>query len=71
MTTTYRTEQTPPCKDCVSRYPGCSDHCQKPEYQAWRAERDRIKKNMKSYMPPVWKHGETDPANYRDGKKKK
>lgn len=34
-----------PCRYCTKdtgRYPGCHDHCEKPEYQDWRKqERER------------------------------
>lgn len=35
-----------PCKDCDSstgRYPGCHDHCKKPEYLEWRRQLEKIK----------------------------
>lgn len=37
----------PPCKECTKetgRYPGCHDHCTKPEYIAWREEQAKRKK---------------------------
>lgn len=36
----------PPCKDCTfetGRYPGCHDHCDKPEYLKWREEKRVIR----------------------------
>lgn len=47
-----------PCKNCPKRYPGCSDHCTVPDYQAWRAKQDAIKAARKKYVCPIWTHGE-------------
>ena len=36
-----------PCKDCTKetgRYPGCHDHCTKPEYKAWRDQENQRKR---------------------------
>lgn len=38
-----------PCFGCPDRYTACSDHCQKPEFLAWKAEQERIKKNRRAY----------------------
>ena len=38
---------TCPCKNCTKdtgRYPGCHDHCTKPEYKAWRDQENKRKK---------------------------
>lgn len=37
----------PPCKGCPDRYLACSDHCQKPGYLAYKAERDKIREARK------------------------
>lgn len=34
----------PPCGGCPDKTPGCQDHCEKPEYLAWKKEQARIKK---------------------------
>lgn len=34
------------CRYCTKetgRYPGCHDHCEKPEYLAWRKQQAEIK----------------------------
>lgn len=49
-----------PCKGCPGRYPGCSAHCDKPGYLAWRAEMETIRKNKKNYVPPIWVRDEAD-----------
>ncbi len=36
-----------PCKGCPDRYPACSDHCQKPEFLAFRADRARIRETQR------------------------
>jgi hypothetical protein len=38
-----------PCKGCPDRYPACSAHCEKPEYKAYRAEQETIKRNRQAY----------------------
>lgn len=38
-----------PCYGCSDRYTACSDHCRKPEYIAWKAEREKIKKARREY----------------------
>jgi hypothetical protein len=43
-----------PCKDCPDRYLACSDHCQKPVYLAWKAEREKIKQARRDYKAPAW-----------------
>ena len=35
-----------PCRYCTKdtgRYPGCHDHCEKPDYTAWRKQQAEIK----------------------------
>lgn len=34
-----------PCYGCPDRYPACSDHCMKPDFQAWRDEQKKIREN--------------------------
>lgn len=34
-----------PCHHCQDRYTACSDHCQKPEFLKWKAEKETIMKN--------------------------
>lgn len=36
-----------PCKGCPDRYPACSDHYQKPEFLAFRADRARIRETQR------------------------
>ena len=31
------------CTKETGRYPGCHDHCEKPEYLAWRKQQAEIK----------------------------
>ena len=47
-------ERPNPCKDCLDRYPACSDHCKKPEKLAWKAEQEKIRENRKNYRSPAW-----------------
>lgn len=65
MTETIRSKRPGPCMGCPDRYPGCSDHCQKPEYLAYREELARIRKAKKEYQNPAWTTSEMDPGNYR------
>lgn len=39
----------PPCVGCPDRKQPCSDHCRKPEYLAWKAEREKVRKNRAKY----------------------
>lgn len=50
-----------PCNGCPDKVPACSDHCQKPDYLAFRERLDTIRKNRQKYICPVWKHGDRDP----------
>lgn len=50
-----------PCKDCQSRYPGCSAKCKKPKFLEWQAEQEKIRQNRKRYNSPIWMHGDRDP----------
>lgn len=45
-----------PCKGCPDRYPGCSDHCKKPEYLEWRAKKELVDKNRRAYEKELWAH---------------
>ena len=71
MIETLRNERPSPCKGCPDRYPACSDHCQKPEYLAHKAEQEKIRKARRAYFSPVWSHEETDKANYRKHQRRK
>ena len=71
MTETIRGQRYNPCKGCPDRYTACSDHCQKPEYLAWKEEQAKIRKAKQAYYSPAWTHAETDPGNYRKRKKAK
>jgi endogenous inhibitor of DNA gyrase (YacG/DUF329 family) len=58
MTETFHSNRYNPCRGCPDRYPACSDHCRKPEYQAWKDEQKKIKAARQAYMPPKWQHPE-------------
>ena len=32
----------PPCGRCPDKKPACQDHCRKPEFLAWKEEKERI-----------------------------
>lgn len=53
-----RSSRHNPCMGCQDRYPACSDHCKKPEFKAYKAEQEKIKKNRQKYWSPIWKRGE-------------
>ena len=55
-----------PCHHCKDRYTACSDHCQKPEFIAWKEEQARIRQARQQYRPPVWKREEK--VEWRVGK---
>lgn len=55
----FTTRGVSPCKGCPDRYPACSDHCKKPEYLKWCAEKELIDKNRKAYNKELWAHTET------------
>ena len=38
-----------PCNGCPDRYTACSDHCTKPEFLAYKAEQETIRKNRAAY----------------------
>lgn len=40
-----RSGRNNPCRGCPDRYPGCSDHCTKPEKLAWNEEQETIRRN--------------------------
>lgn len=58
MTETIRNNRYNPCRGCPDRYTACSDHCQKPEYLAWKAEQKKIRDARAAYTPPKWQHPE-------------
>ena len=39
------TRDVPPCKGCPERYTACSDHCQLPEFLAWKENMETIRRN--------------------------
>lgn len=49
MRTTMRNGRFNPCKDCPDRYIACSDHCPKPDFQAWKQEQERIRAARREY----------------------
>lgn len=42
-----------PCYGCSDRHIACSDHCQKPEFIAWKEEQDRIRE-AKRLESAIW-----------------
>lgn len=38
-----------PCYNCPDHKQPCSDHCKKPEFLAWKAEQEKIRKNQQAY----------------------
>lgn len=32
----------PPCSRCPDKKPACSDQCKKPEFLAWKEEKEKI-----------------------------
>jgi len=54
MTETVMNKRNNPCRGCPDRYPACSDHCQKPEFLAWKAEQEKIRKNRAAYRQGAW-----------------
>ena len=61
----------PPCKGCLDRDYGCSDHCKRPEFLAWKAETEKIRKAREAYRRPTWGSEESDPGKYRKHKRYK
>ena len=53
MIMSVRNGRSNPCKDCPDRYIACSDHCQKPEFLAWKAEQETIRRNRGKYYETV------------------
>lgn len=49
MTETVLNSRKTPCHNCRDRYTACSDHCQKPEFLAWKKERQTIRENRRKY----------------------
>lgn len=37
------TNKDHPCLNCPDRYTACSDHCQKPDFLAWKEKNRRIR----------------------------
>ena len=51
----YRNKRPHPCsKDCSGRQIACQDHCQRPEYLAWKAEQEKIREARRNYRSPVY-----------------
>ena len=72
MTTTFRTGRDEnPCNGCPDRYPGCSGHCRKDSYLAYREKLKKIKKAREAYHSPAWVSPEMDMGRYRKHKKYK
>ena len=71
MAETFRSKRPQPCNGCLDRYTACADHCRKPEYLKWKQELETIRKNRNAYYTQIWTHEETDPNNYRCGKRRK
>lgn len=59
MTETINNNRSNPCRGCPDRYQACSDHCQKPEFLAWKAEQEKIRKNRAAYNQHVWRREES------------
>lgn len=59
MSGTVSNNRPNPCKGCNDRYPGCQDHCRKPEHQAWMAEQEKIRENRRNYKGSVWSRKES------------
>lgn len=38
-----------PCNGCTERYPACQDHCDKPEYKAWKEKIEVARAERKRY----------------------
>ena len=71
MIETLSSNRPTPCKGCPDRYPACSGHCKKPDFLAYQAELEKIRKARKAYYSPIWAHDETDTANFRKHKRRK
>lgn len=54
-----------PCKGCPDRYTACSDHCKKPEFLKWLAEKKLVAKNRRAYEKELWGHTEDVRKRYR------
>ena len=39
--------ETPPCKDCTDRHPGCHDKC--PRYSEWKANLEKVNEERRKY----------------------
>ena len=71
MTEVYRNKRPTPCWKCKDRYPGCHDHCTKPEYLEYEAEQQKIREARAAYRCSAWVTSERDPNQYRCSKKRK
>lgn len=56
-----------PCKNCPEHRQPCSDHCQKPEYLAWKDENEKINKRHREHIGSIW--GRQEPHSRRGGNK--
>lgn len=64
MTETIFKGRKCPCHGCPYRYTACSDHCTRPEFLAWKAEQEKIRKNRAAYSQHAWRREEAyQPAN--------
>lgn len=70
MTETLTSNRYNPCKGCPDRYTACSDHCQKPEFLAWKAEQKKIRDAKQAYKPGVWQYPEAS-VKHKFGRRRK
>lgn len=54
MTDISRNIRMDPFVGCHDKCLACSDHCQKPEFKGYKAEKEKIKENRRKYWSPVW-----------------
>lgn len=40
--------QQKPCMNCPDRIPGCSDHCMKPRFRAWKYQQEQLRAARKT-----------------------
>ena len=43
MTETLGSKRKAPCQGCPDRYPGCSDHCKKPDFLNFKTKQAQIR----------------------------
>ena len=67
MSDTARNQQDKPCKGCPDRYPGCSDHCRKPEYLADKAKKAKIRE-AKRRESEIWGYTANEIRKNRRGR---